>query len=286
MTNVADILRGLTRGLDPAILDRGFGEMNGQAMSFYPKARALGVVLPSNSPGVHGLWIPTVALKTPLVLRPGGAEPWTPYRIVQAMMKAGMPADAFCYFPSDHAGAGEIVRQCGRSIFFGDAGAVGSFAGDPRIELHGPGYSKVLFGSDEADRVAAVAGPHRRTRSPTMAAARVSTRPASGRRATAAMIALALAERLARIEPRAADDPKPSIAPFADPRGREAALRSDRRGLDEPGPRTSPRSSARARDSSRRTAAPSCFRRSSTAHRRRIRSRTTSSCFRSCRLST
>ena len=58
MTNVGDILRGLTRGLDPAILDRGFGEMNGQAVSFYPKARALGVVLPSNSPGVHGLWVP------------------------------------------------------------------------------------------------------------------------------------------------------------------------------------------------------------------------------------
>ena len=58
MENVEAILRGLTRGLDPGILDRGFGEMNGQAVSFYPKARALGVVLPSNSPGVHGLWVP------------------------------------------------------------------------------------------------------------------------------------------------------------------------------------------------------------------------------------
>ena len=77
MSNVADILRGLTRGLDPSVLDRGFGEMNGQAISFYPKARALGTVLPSNSPGVHGLWIPTIAMKTPLVLRPGSAEPWS-----------------------------------------------------------------------------------------------------------------------------------------------------------------------------------------------------------------
>ena len=131
-------------------------------------------------------------------------------------MKAGMPADAFCYFPSDHAGAGEIVRQCGRSIFFGDISAVGSFAGDPRIELHGPGYSKVLFGSDEADRwqqsldllVASVAENGGRS---CVNASGVWT-PRHGRE-----IARAMAERLVRIEPRAADDPEAAIAPFADP---------------------------------------------------------------------
>ena len=109
-------------------------------------------MLPSNSPGVHGLWIPAIAMKMPLVLRPGSAEPWTPFRIIQALMKAGVPGDAFNYFPSDHAGAGEIVRRCGRSMFFGDVGAVGAFAGDPRIELHGPGYSKVVLGADRAPR--------------------------------------------------------------------------------------------------------------------------------------
>src|SRR5262245_4248719 len=41
MRHVGDILRGITRGLDPAVLDRGFGDLNGQAVSFYPKARAL-----------------------------------------------------------------------------------------------------------------------------------------------------------------------------------------------------------------------------------------------------
>ena len=113
-------------------------------------AKALGVVLPSNSPGVHGLWIPAISMKMPLVLRPGGTEPWTPFRLIQALMKAGVPGDAFNYFPSDHAGAGEIARRTGRSMFFGDVGAVGSVAGDPRVELHGPGYSKLLFGADLA----------------------------------------------------------------------------------------------------------------------------------------
>ncbi len=208
--------------------------MNGQAISFYPKARALGVVLPSNSPGVHGLWVPAIALKTPLVLRPGGSEPWTPYRIVQALMKAGAPADAFAYYPSDHAGAGEIVRQCGRSMFFGDVGAVGSFAGDPRIELHGPGYSKVLFGADEADRwqssldllAASVAENGGRS---CVNASGVWT-PGHGRE-----IAQALAERLVHIEPRAADDPEAAIAPFVDPAVAKRLSDQIDAGLFEPG---------------------------------------------------
>jgi acyl-CoA reductase-like NAD-dependent aldehyde dehydrogenase len=234
MTNVADIIRGLTRGLDPGVLDRGFGEISGQAISYYPKARALGIVLPSNSPGVHGLWVPTIALKTPLVLRPGGAEPWTPYRIVQSLMKAGIPADAFCYFPSDHAGAGEIVRRCGRSMFFGDLGAVGSFRGDPRIELHGPGYSKLLLGMDQVDSwqrsidliAASIADNGGRS---CVNASGVWT-PRHG-----SQIARALAQRLVKIEPRSAQDPEASIAPFADPAVARRLSDQIDAGLQEPG---------------------------------------------------
>ena len=90
--------------------------------------------------------------RTRKLLRPGGTEPWSPYRIIQAMIKAGIPADAFNFYPSDHAGAGEIVRRTGRSMFFGDVAAVGSVAGDPRVELHGPGYSKLVFGADLAPK--------------------------------------------------------------------------------------------------------------------------------------
>jgi acyl-CoA reductase-like NAD-dependent aldehyde dehydrogenase len=232
--NVPDILRGLTRGLDPSVIDRGFGELDGQAVSFFPKTRALGVVLPSNSPGVHGLWVPAIALKTPLVIRPGSAEPWTPYRIVQAFMHAGVPGDAFFYFPSDHAGAGEIVRQCGRSMFFGDLAAVGSFAGDPRIELHGPGYSKVLFGFDQVDHwrdsldliVASIAENGGRS---CVNASGVWT-PRHGR-----AIAEALAARLAAMTPRAAEDPAADLAPFVDPRVAERISQQIDAGLAEPG---------------------------------------------------
>ncbi len=234
MENVPEIVRGLTRGLDLDILDRGFGDVNGQALSFFPRTHSLGVVLPSNSPGVHGLWIPAISMKMPLVLRPGGTEPWTPFRLIQALMKAGIPGDAFNYFPSDHAGAGEIVRQTGRSMFFGDVAAVGSVAGDSRVEVHGPGYSKLLFGPDVAPQwrdhldVIALSVAENGGRS-CVNASGVWT-PLHGRE-----LAEALAARLVTIEPRAADDPAAEISPFVDPRVAERISQQIDAALAEPG---------------------------------------------------
>jgi acyl-CoA reductase-like NAD-dependent aldehyde dehydrogenase len=235
LRNLPDILRGLTRGLDPGILDRGFGELGGQAVSFAPRTQALGVVLPSNSPGVHGLWLPAIPLKMPLVLRPGGTEPWTPYRLLQALMASGVPPEACSYYPSDHAGAGEIVRRCGRSMFFGDLGAIGTVAGDPRVELHGPGYSKVLVG---ADAVATIDQHLDAIVTSVAANGGRSCVNASGLWLPAAAgtaVAEKLAARLATIVPRAADDPEAAIAPFVDPGVARRISQQIDAGLAEPG---------------------------------------------------
>ncbi len=213
LAGVGNVLNGLTRNIDWEVLDRGFGEVNGQALSFYPRAESLGVVLPSNSPGVHSLWIPAVPLKIPLVLKPGSAEPWTPYRIIQALIKAGAPREAFSFYPTDHAGAGEILRNCGRGMIFGDASSTSLWQGDPRIEIHGPGFSKVVIGEDCIDdweqyldvMVRSIADNGGR-----------SCINASGIWVPrhAEKISEALAERLAQIKPRPADDEQARLAPF------------------------------------------------------------------------
>jgi acyl-CoA reductase-like NAD-dependent aldehyde dehydrogenase len=215
MAEMPAVLAGLTRNLDLRVLDEGFGATAGQPMSFFARAHNLGIVLPSNSPGVHSLWVPSIALKIPLVLKPGSAEPWTPFRIAQALMKAGCPAEAFCYYPTDYAGAGEILRQCGRGMFFGDSSSMKAWQNDPRIELHGPGYSKVVLAEDCADQweqyldvmVSSILNNGGR-----------SCVNASGVWVTrhAGEIAEALAERLAKVLPRPAADPDAQIAPFAD----------------------------------------------------------------------
>ena len=237
MTEMRTVLAGLTRGLDLSLLDAGYGDHAGHALSFYPRTQALGVVLPSNSPGVHSLWIPAIALKIPLVLKPGSAEPWSPFRLAQAFMKAGCPPEAFSYYPADHAGAGEILRRTGRSMFFGDVSAVGAWEGDPRVEIHGPGYSKVLIGDDQlagweahVDLIAASIADNGGR----------SCVNASGvwvNESHAERVATALAKKLVQIVPRSADDPQATLAPFADPKVAERISQQIDIGLDTPGAR-------------------------------------------------
>jgi acyl-CoA reductase-like NAD-dependent aldehyde dehydrogenase len=234
LRGIEDVLAGLTRGVDLDVLDRGLGEAQGHALSFAARSPTLGVVLPSNSPGVHSLWVPAVALKTALVLKPGTAEPWTPYRVIQAFIKAGAPPDAFGFYPTDHAGAGEVLRRCGRGIVFGDVASTRPWQGDPRVEVHGPGYSKVLLGPDAADDW--------RTHLDVM----VSSIAENGGRscvnasgvwttAHAKEIAAALAERMAQIKPRAEDDPEAQLAPFANPAVPRAISAAIDRDLKVPG---------------------------------------------------
>jgi hypothetical protein len=210
LAEIEAVVNGLTRGLDLAVLDDGYAG----GLSYFPRAESLGVVLPSNSPGVHSLWAPAFALKTPLVLKPGGAEPWTPYRIIQALIHAGAPPEVFGYYPADHAGAAEILRRCGRGMVFGDVSSTKPWQGDPRVEVHGPGYSKIVIGEDcigEWERyldmmVSSIAENSGRScinASGVWAPARTSE------------IAEALAARLAGVAPRDEADEQAQIAPFA-----------------------------------------------------------------------
>ena len=236
MSEAGKVLNGLTRNIDWEVLDRGFGEFEGQTLSFYPRTDSLGVVLPNNSPGVHSLWIPSVPLKIPLVLKPGSAEPWTPYRIIQAFISAGAPREAFSFYPTDHAGAGEILRNCGRGIIFGDVSSVGVWANDPRIEIHGPGYSKIVIGEDCIDEwekyldvmVTSIAANGGR-----------SCINASGVwvPSHAEEISEAISERLAAIAPRAADDEAAQLAPFVDPNVAARISQLIDQGLNEAGAR-------------------------------------------------
>jgi acyl-CoA reductase-like NAD-dependent aldehyde dehydrogenase len=140
LTHLDVILNGLSRGLDMTIIDRGFGEQFGTKLSFFPACQALGLVMPSNSPAVNSLWLPAIALKTPVVI--------TPYRLIQSFIAAGVPSEAFGFYPTDHEGAGEILKSCGRALIFGDKSTTQQYANNPAIQLHGPGWSKFIIGED------------------------------------------------------------------------------------------------------------------------------------------
>ncbi len=214
LTELNVVIAGLTRGFDLSIIDKGYGEQNGRTLSYFRDGRTFGAVLPSNSPGVHGLWIPAIALKAPVVLKPGREEPWTPFRIIEALAAEGIPREALGFYPTDHAGAGELLRGVSRSMLFGGGDTTAPWRGDSRVEIHGPGYSKVILGDDTADDwekyIDIIAGSIAANGGRSCINASAVWTPRNGKQ-----IAEALAAKFAKVEPLAVDDPNAVIAAFA-----------------------------------------------------------------------
>lgn len=152
LQNMKAVLEALTRGLPFDILTNGYGmESRGVMVSYQAQASVLGMVLPSNSPGVHTLWMPVIPLQVGLVLKPGSGEPWTPYRVYEAFAQAGVPREVFCIYLGATDCGGAILEACNRSMIFGGAATVDRYHGDPRVQAHGPGFSKILIGDDVVD---------------------------------------------------------------------------------------------------------------------------------------
>ena len=231
---VPTILKGLSRGMSTDVLDVAHGSQSGVTVSFVPTTTALGVVLPSNSPAVNALWIPSIAMKTPVVLKPGREEPWTPWRVIQSFIKAGAPAEAFSFYPAHHDGSSAIIRNCNRVMLFGGDDTVKQYENDPRVEVHGAGRSKILIGDDEIENwkdhldlmvrsVSANSG-----RSCINASCIIVPKYADE-------IANALAEALVPMKARAQDDDEATLSGFANPKMAEWINGSIEDGLEEPG---------------------------------------------------
>src|SRR4051812_36956367 len=153
LNNLDKVFDCLTRGLDLDILTRGYGmEARGVPVSYQAQSPVLGMVLPSNSPGVHTLWLPIIPLQIGLVLKPGPQEPWTPYRMTAAFIQAGIPKEAVAIYPGLGDIGAAVLQHCPRSLIFGGTATVEQYKGNPRVQAHGPGFSKILLGDDKVDQ--------------------------------------------------------------------------------------------------------------------------------------
>ena len=146
-----NILTSLTRGLSLDVLTTGHGAERDVPISYQAHSPVLGLVLPSNSPGVHTLWLPIIPLQVGLVLKPGPQEPWTPYRMAAAFFEAGIPREAISIYPGGADVGASVLDSCGRSLVFGGTPTVDRYRGNPRVQAHGPGFSKILLGDDQVD---------------------------------------------------------------------------------------------------------------------------------------
>jgi acyl-CoA reductase-like NAD-dependent aldehyde dehydrogenase len=237
LSQMEQILSALTRGLDLEILQRGYGrEQRGVIVSYQVQANVLGAVLPSNSPGVHTLWLPAIPLMVGLALKPGSAEPWTPYRVAAALWDSGVPREAIGLYPGGHDAGPAILSAAPRSMMFGSQETVDKYHGNPRVQVHGPGYAKIMLFDDMADRweefldlmeesVLSNGG-----RSCVNCSSIWTTRHAS-------RIAEALAARLGPVEVTSPQDPHAQLAAFTDKNVASAVWRMVEHDIRSPGVR-------------------------------------------------
>jgi len=218
LAHMDEVIGGLTRGLEQFdAIDRGVAEHRGTPLSYVAETDALAVVLPSNSPGVNSIWLPALALRTPTLIKPGREEPLTPWRIVQSLLAAGFPPEAFGFYPADHEGADALVHGCERAICFGDDRTLARYAGHPGMQGHGTGRSKIILAPDVVDRWESFLDVI------------VTSMVANGGRSCinvsslfvprhAEAIAEAIAQRVASIEPRPLDNDEAVLSAFANER--------------------------------------------------------------------
>ena len=225
LTNLDTILNALMRGLDFEMLSRGYG-MEGEVMrSYQANTPVLGMVLPSNSPGVHGLWLPVIPLQIGLVLKPGPQEPWTPWRMAQAFFQAGIPKQAIAIYPGAAEAGAAVLNHCPRSLIFGSTATVERYRGNPEVRVHGPGFSKILLGDDVVDDWEKYLDLMATSVAINSGRGCINCSGIWASRHTKE-IADALARRLGPIKPLPPDDPKSAVAAFT-VKGQADAINND-----------------------------------------------------------
>jgi len=229
-----NILTSLTRGLAFDVLTRGFGEERGVPISFQAQSPVLGLVLPSNSPGVHTLWLPIIPMQVGLVLKPGPQEPWTPYRMAGAFFEAGIPREAISVYPGEGDVGAAVLDSCNRSLIFGGATTVERYRGNPKVQAHGPGFSKILLGDDQVDDWEKYLDIMVESVAINSGRGCINCSGIWASRHTRE-IADALARRLAEVHPLPPDDPKAGLAAFTVPGVADAISQAIDADLKAPG---------------------------------------------------
>ena len=216
------ILDALTRGLDLDILSRGYGvEERGIPVSYQAQSPVLGLVLPSNSPGVHTLWLPIIPMQVGLVLKPGPQEPWTPYRMAQAFFQAGVPKEAIAIYPGGADVGAAVLAHSPRNLIFGGTPTVEQYKGNPRVQAHGPGFSKIILGDDKVDEWEKYIDIMCDSVFINSGRGCINCSGVWASRHTKE-IAQAIAEKIGPVQPLPPEDPKSAIAAFTVPKIAEA----------------------------------------------------------------
>ncbi|MFI1026993.1 aldehyde dehydrogenase family protein [Streptomyces sp. NPDC020951] len=134
---------------DSALLGEVVGRQapigTGRTARWARRGRVLGVIAPSNHPGTHGAWLQALALGYRVAVRPGARDPFTPLRLVEALLAAGLHPDWISLLPGAHDSADALVGATDLALVYGSESTVARHRGNDRVLVRGPGRSKILL---------------------------------------------------------------------------------------------------------------------------------------------
>jgi acyl-CoA reductase-like NAD-dependent aldehyde dehydrogenase len=133
-----------------------------------------------------------------------------------AFFQAGIPRETISIYPGEGDVGAAVLDGCHRSLIFGGTATVDRYRGNPRVQAHGPGFSKILLGDDQVDQWEKYLDVMVDSVFANSGRGCINCSGIWASRHTRE-IADALAQRLASIRPLPPEDPESSLAAFTVP---------------------------------------------------------------------
>lgn len=148
MINIEKIVKSEVPKGQIGCLDTGLVEEEYNKLAVAKEGQLLGVIAPSNHPAVHISWITALALKYSVVVKPGRDDPYTPMRIVRALIIAGINPHLLSVIPMEHHYIKSFIKTCDKTIVYGNKETVKLFD-EQKIISRSEGNSKVFISMSE-----------------------------------------------------------------------------------------------------------------------------------------
>ncbi|KUP97292.1 aldehyde dehydrogenase family protein [Thermobifida cellulosilytica] len=134
---------GQVERLNSAELPQPFA-VPGFETRWVPRGLLLAAIVPNNHPEPNVSWVRALALGYSVAVRPGSRDPFTPRRLVSALLAAGLPPQRVSLLPGSHDLGEHLLAQADLGLFYGGPDAVERWRTRSDVLVRGPGRSKAL----------------------------------------------------------------------------------------------------------------------------------------------
>ncbi|MFJ9039021.1 aldehyde dehydrogenase family protein [Streptomyces sp. NPDC102406] len=127
----------------------GFG--TGFDTRWVPRGKVFAAVLASNHPVPNVSWVQALFHGYSVLVKPGSRDPFTPARLLSALLAAGLPPTKVAYLPCARQVGEFLLREADRGIIYGGDRAVATWHQRESVAVRGPGRTKALVDTEPDD---------------------------------------------------------------------------------------------------------------------------------------